>query len=197
MVMVQTIGMLKLNFKLLVTGNLPLFLIYFVALIQQIIFDHPYQKYVDEFIDREKNINSKSRAFKIVQDSHLNTYNAYRQIFNHSEILLKNKLERLEHRIIEYTNLWKQTNADSHNDQKTEGNHAKEALDVLTEQLIAENLEYGLLEYKEFRDKVGKVKDAVIKQMEDEKRQRTEQLEMENAEREFLEKLHKMLIIFH
>jgi hypothetical protein len=192
MVMVQTIGMLKLDFKLLIVGNLSLFLIYFVALIQQIIFDHPYQSIVDRYMLREKQINCKSRAFKIVQDTHLHTYNAYRQIFNHSEILLKNKLERLEHKTLEFTNLWRQTNIGDHHEsvvKSSEENRKKEEIDVLTEQLIAENLEYGLLEYKVFREKVGQVKEKVKRQMEDERREIKEQEEMEKAEREALERM--------
>lgn len=105
MVMVQTIGVLKLDFKLLIVGNLSLFMIYIVALIQQIIFEHPYQSIVDKYYYREKQINCKSRAFKIVQDSHLNIHTEYRQLFTFMEIL-KGKLERLGKKIITYGDLW-------------------------------------------------------------------------------------------
>jgi len=107
MVVVQTIGLLKLDFKLLVVGNLSLFIIYIVALIQQIIFDHPYQYFVDKYLEIEKNINCKSRAFKIVQDSHLKLKCEYRKIYTNVEILT-HKLNRLNRKTTEYAELWDQ-----------------------------------------------------------------------------------------
>ena len=108
MIIVQAIGFLKLDFRLLITGNLPLFLIYIASIIQQIIFDHPYQYFVNEFYYREKHVNSKSRAFKIVQDLHMHVNSEYRKIITQYEVL-ESKLNRLERKINEYDNIWKQT----------------------------------------------------------------------------------------
>lgn len=182
MVMVQTIGVLKLDFKLLIVGNLSLFLIYIVALIQQIIFEHPYQVIVDKYHKREKQINSKSRAFKIVQDAHLKIHSEYRQIFTFMEIL-NGKLERLDKRIREYSNLWKQTNyvnmeRENNNendelrgikniDEKKE-NKLKEEIDVMIEEMFANDKQLaGLLDYKLVKEKVDEIRKNNMKIFEE------------------------------
>ena len=121
-VMVQTIGVQKLEFNLLILGNFSFFLIYITSIIQQIIFDHPYQAYVKDYLEREKEINNKSRAFKIVQDSHLERHWEYRKVFTLVE-MLNYKLKRLDKKITEYSNLWKQTNSISSYNNNVNSNH--------------------------------------------------------------------------
>jgi len=142
MVMVQTIGVLKLNFQLLIVGNLSLFLIYIVAIVQEIIYEHPYQILVDEYYLREKQINCKSRAFKIVQDIHFKTNCDYRQLFTHMDGLT-DKLKRLAKKIKIYENLWKQSNF----------KYIHYALSDEEKQNLNENKEFNKSE-EEFEDKM-------------------------------------------
>jgi hypothetical protein len=188
MVMVQTIGVLKLDFKLLIVGNLSLFMIYIVALIQQIIFEHPYQSIVDNYYYREKQINCKSRAFKIVQDSHLNIHTEYRQLFTFMEIL-KGKLERLGKKIITYGDLWtpsfgfknyyrqgtkdseereklKKDNYNSNSSRdKDENNLFKDEIEVMVDELFSNDKHLaGLLDYKVVKQTVEKIRKEKVKQ---------------------------------
>jgi len=189
MVAVQTIGLLKLDFKLLVVGNLSLFLIYIVALIQQIIFDHPYQYFVDRYLEIEKNINCKSRAFKIVQDSHLKLKCDYRKIHTNMEIL-NDKLQRLNRKTTEYANLWDQK-LNSYNEQqisylnetKSHENNSKENLndnhrkiklleeiDILIENTLNENDLAGEVDYYAVKRKVLEIRQKLEEDMEKNKR---------------------------
>jgi len=181
MVAVQTIGLLKLDFKLLVVGNLSLFLIYIVALIQQIIFDHPYQYFVDEYLGVEKNMNCKSRAFKLVQDSHLNLKCEYRKIHTNMEIL-DDKLIRLKKKTNEYARLWDQKvkrddikqidDSNRDNDKKNDINEESEVVDdrlleeihILIENALNENDLGGEVDYFAVKAKVKDLKNKLLKE---------------------------------
>lgn len=185
MVAVQTIGLLKLDFKLLVVGNLSLFLIYIVALIQQIIFDHPYQYFVDRYLEIEKNINCKSRAFKIVQDSHLKLKCDYRKIHTNMEIL-NDKLHRLNRKTTEYANLWDQklnnynkhhnffTNEKKNNENNTNENLADnqrkikllEEIDILIENTLNENDLAGEVDYYAVKRKVLEIRQKLEQEID-------------------------------
>jgi hypothetical protein len=185
MVAVQTIGLLKLDFKLLVIGNLSLFLIYIVALIQQIIFDHPYQYFVDRYLEIEKNINCKSRAFKIVQDSHLKLKCDYRKIHTNMEIL-NDKLQRLNRKTTEYANLWDQNlnsyneqnnsyanekkNNDNNTKENSADNHRKikllEEIDILIENTLNENDLAGEVDYYAVKRKVLEIRQKLEEELE-------------------------------
>lgn len=114
MLMLNIIGLSKLTYKSLIFGNFNLFILFILSLLQQILFDHPYQQFIDDLFLREKNINKKSRAFKIVQDWHLDNHWQYRRIYTFIE-MMNHKLRRLDKKINEYSDLWKQTNAGCQN----------------------------------------------------------------------------------
>jgi hypothetical protein len=159
MLIVQTVGLLKLDFDFLILNNLFLFMIYILALIQEIIFNHPYQAIVDRYYEREKSVNWKSRAFKIVQDFHLNTYKSYRMIFNYSEVIMKKKLERLEHMFSDIETDIEKGRIINNNEEK---------VDIITEQLISDNPLYGLVDNSRFREKVKEITERIALSMRNE-----------------------------
>ena len=164
MLIVQIFGIQKLDFYLLIVGNLSLFLIYIAALVQQIIFDHPYQEIVDNYNLREKQINCKSRAFKIVQDIHLTNNLEYRSV-NTLNNILQEKLIRLDRKISEYGNLSHNsklvTRIEDENDELEElnpVNKIREEIEIYVETLISNDLNTaGLIKFKEVKNKVNEI----------------------------------------
>jgi len=164
MLLVQILGLQKLDFSFLIVGNLSFFLIYIVAVIQQIIFDHPFQEIVDNYNIREKQINCKSRAFKIVQDIHLTTNMEYRKV-NTLNNILQEKLIRLDRKISEYGNLSHNsklvTRIEDENDELEElnpVNKIREEIEIFVETLISNDLNIaGLIKFKEVKTKVNEI----------------------------------------
>jgi hypothetical protein len=164
MLLVQILGLQKLDFSFLIVGNLSFFLIYIVAVIQQIIFEHPFQEIVDNYNIREKQINCKSRAFKIVQDIHLTTNMEYRKV-NTLNNILQEKLIRLDRKISEYGNLSHNsklvTRIEDENDELEElnpVNKIREEIEIFVETLISNDLNIaGLIKFKEVKMKVNEI----------------------------------------
>ena len=164
MLIVLIFGIKKNDFYLLIVGNLSLFLIYVASLIQQIVFDHPYQAIVDNYNLREKQINCKSRAFKIVQDIHLASNLEYRRV-NTLNNILQEKLIRLDRKISEYGNLSHSsklvTRIEDENDELEElnpVNKIREEIEIFVETLISNDLNIsGLIKFKEVKTKVNEI----------------------------------------
>ena len=105
MLLVNLVGLSKMNYFSLVIGNISLFTIFIITLIQKMIFEHPFSYYLENFETKDENINIKSRAFQVVLNTHLEKIREYRKIYNQLE-LMNLKLIRIDKKVAEYSKIW-------------------------------------------------------------------------------------------